>query len=185
MDDEPVRIESYDPSWPASYEEERRALEQTLGNSITGGVHHVGSTSVPGLAAKPIIDILVGVEDLESSRKLIASLGELGYMYAPYRPEEMVWFCKPNSAHRTHHLHLVPANSPRFNDELAFRDYLRTHQEVAKEYAALKRRLAAEFEHDREAYTEAKGDFIHQILDRAGDGGGGSAPDPPGSKTVP
>jgi GrpB-like predicted nucleotidyltransferase (UPF0157 family) len=167
VDEEPVRIESYDPSWPARFEEERRALEKTLGNSITGGVHHVGSTSVPGLDAKPVIDILVGVDDLESLRNFIEPLGGLGYMYAPYRPDEMHWFCKPDPAHRTHHLHLVPTDSPRFNGELAFRDYLRIHREVAKEYAALKRRLAAEFEHDREAYTEAKADFIQEVLDRA------------------
>jgi GrpB-like predicted nucleotidyltransferase (UPF0157 family) len=100
-------------------------------------------------------------------RNFIEPLGGLGYMYAPYRPDEMHWFCKPDPAHRTHHLHLVPTDSPRFNGELAFRDYLRIHPEVAKEYAALKRRLVAELEHDREAYTEAKADFIQEVLDRA------------------
>src|SRR3954471_11998750 len=99
VEHEPVRIEPYDPSWPARFEEERRALEKTLGNSITGGVHHVGSTSVPGLDAKPVIDILVGIDDLESSREFIEPLAGLGYMYSPYRPDEMLWFCKPNPAH--------------------------------------------------------------------------------------
>jgi GrpB-like predicted nucleotidyltransferase (UPF0157 family) len=163
-DDEPVRIEAYDPAWPAQFQSERMALEQALGDQVTGGIHHVGSTAVPGLDAKPIIDILVGVEDLPGSRACFGDLRRLGYLYAPYRPDEMHWFCKPHPSRRTHHLHLVPTNSPRFRDELAFRDHLRSHPRVASEYAALKRRLAAEFEDDREAYTAAKGAFIRSCL---------------------
>src|SRR3954447_11007989 len=166
---ESIRIASYDPSWPARFEEERQALEKMLGDSITGGIHHVGSTSVPGLAAKPVVDILVGVDGLESSRELIEPLAALGYMYSPYRPDEMLWFCKPNPTQRTHHLHLVPTDSHRFRAELAFRDYLRAHPEVAKDYGVLKRRLAIEFEQDREAYTEAKSGFIQEVLGRAAD----------------
>jgi GrpB-like predicted nucleotidyltransferase (UPF0157 family) len=168
-DDEPVRVDSYDHSWPARFEQEHPGLEKALGDSITGGIHHVGSTSVPGLDAKPIIDILVGVADLEASRASIEPLAGVGYMYAPYRPDEMLWFCKPDPAHRTHHLHLVPTDSSRFRSELAFRDYLRTHPEVAEEYATLKRRLASQFEHNRAAYTEAKADFIRDVLDRVPD----------------
>ena len=167
VDDEPVRIDPYDRSWPARFEEEHRVLEETLGSLVTGGIHHVGSTAVPGLDAKPVIDILVGVDVLESSRAYIEPLAGLGYMHSPYRPDEMLWFCKPNPAHRTHHLHLVPTGSSRFQAELAFRDYLRTHHGVAKKYAILKRQLASQFRHDREAYTEAKADFIRDVLDRA------------------
>jgi GrpB-like predicted nucleotidyltransferase (UPF0157 family) len=115
---------------------------------------------VPGLEAKPIIDILVGVRDLEQSRSCFDRLIALGYVYAPYRLKEMHWFCKPNPSRRTHHLHLVPTDSSRFRDELAFRDYLRSNRDIAEEYSALKRHLAKEFEHDREAYTAAKADFI-------------------------
>jgi HAD superfamily hydrolase (TIGR01509 family) len=166
-DDEPVRIVRYDSSWPARFEAERDLLERSLGARVTGGVHHVGSTAVPGLAAKPVVDILVGVRDLASSRDCFGELAKIGYQYAPYRGEEMHWFCKPDPAHRTHHLHLVPTGSPRFRDELAFRDYLRDHADIAREYGALKRRLAERFEHDREAYTAAKADFIRAALDRA------------------
>jgi len=166
--EEPVRIEPYDATWPARFEEERAALLETIGDSIVAGIHHVGSTAVPGLDAKPVIDILVGVADLPGSRRCIEPLAGLGYLYVPYRPEEMHWFCKPDPSHRTHHLHLVPADSRRFGDELAFRDYLRLHPDVAAEYAQLKHRLADQFDHDREAYTEAKGDFIRGVLDRAG-----------------
>src|SRR5881227_777859 len=169
-DDEPVRIDSYDRNWPVRFEEERQVLEETLGNSVTGGIHHVGSTAVPGLDAKPVIDILVGVDDLESSRAYIEPLAQVGYMYSPYRRDEMLWFCKPDPAHRTHHLHLVPTGSPRFEAELAFRDYLREHPDVGAQYAALKRQLATRFEHDRDAYAQAKGDFIRCVLDRVAGG---------------
>jgi GrpB-like predicted nucleotidyltransferase (UPF0157 family) len=119
------------------------------------------------LAAKPVIDILVGVRSLEGSRACFGRLGELEYLYAPYRGEEMHWFCKPDPSRRTHHLHLIPTNGERFRDELAFRDYLRAHADVAAEYGELKRRLAEEFRHDREGYTEAKGEFIRATLVRA------------------
>lgn len=129
------------------------------------GYTHVGSTAVPGLAAKPVIDILVGVDDLSSSRACVEPLAAVGYVYAPYRPDEMHWFCKPDPSRRTHHLHLVPAGSPRFRAELAFRDHLRSHPDACAGYAALKWQLAARFEHDREAYTEAKADFIRAVLE--------------------
>jgi GrpB-like predicted nucleotidyltransferase (UPF0157 family)/8-oxo-dGTP pyrophosphatase MutT (NUDIX family) len=165
--DEPVRIAPYDPTWPERFAEEHAALSAAIGDWAVGGIHHVGSTAVAGLEAKPVIDILVGVHDLETSRECFARLAALGYLYAPYRADEMHWFCKPHPARRTHHLHLVPTGSPRFRDELAFRDYLRDHADVAREYGALKRRLAEEFEHDREAYTAAKANFIRDVLARA------------------
>jgi GrpB-like predicted nucleotidyltransferase (UPF0157 family) len=164
---EPVRIVPYDPAWPARFQEERAALVAAIGDWIAGGVHHVGSTSVPGLEAKPVIDILVGVQGLEESRACFERLVRLGYQYAPYRPDEMHWFCKPSAAGRTHHLHLVPVNSSRFREELVFRDYLRSDRDVACEYGELKRGLAKRFEHDREAYTEAKAEFIRATVRRA------------------
>jgi GrpB-like predicted nucleotidyltransferase (UPF0157 family) len=167
MTDEPIRIVPYDPSWPARFEQECAALTNAIGEWVDGGVHHVGSTAVPGLAAKPVIDILVGVRSLEEARACHGRLGELEYLYFPYRSEEMHWFCRPNPNRRTHHLHLVPTGSQRFRDELAFRDYLRVHRDVAEEYGALKRRLAEEFTYDREAYTEAKGEFIRAVVGRA------------------
>jgi GrpB-like predicted nucleotidyltransferase (UPF0157 family) len=165
--EEPVRVTAYDPRWPARFEEERASLADAIGGWAVGGIHHVGSTAVPGLDAKPIIDILVGVADLPNSRACFAPLARLGYLYAPYRVQEMHWFCKPHPSRRTHHLHLVPTDSRRFRDELTFRDHLRSHPDTAADYAALKRRLAARFEDDRETYTEAKGDFIRTAVDRA------------------
>jgi len=160
--DEPVRIVDYDPAWPGRFEEERGVLVGALGDSVVGGIHHVGSTSVPGLASKPVIDILVGVRDLERSRSCFEPLAALGYLYAPYRSGEMHWFCKPDPRRRTHHLHLVPVDSARFRDELAFRDNLRVDVELARGYEALKHELAARHRDDREAYTQAKGEFIRR-----------------------
>ncbi len=167
--DEPVRIVVYDHAWPKRFEQERVALDDAIGGWVVGGIHHVGSTAVPDLDAKPVIDILAGVADLNGSRPCFDRLARLRYVYFPYRSDEMHWFCKPSPSRRTHHLHLVPTGSPRFHDELAFRDYLRTHLDVAREYGTLKHRLAVEFRHDREAYTDAKADFIRETLLRAAD----------------
>jgi GrpB-like predicted nucleotidyltransferase (UPF0157 family) len=163
--DEPVRLVPHDPSWPTLFGTEKRLLERSIGRCITGGVHHVGSTAVPGLDAKPVIDILVGVEDLDSSRACFDDLAQLGYLYAPYRSAEMHWFCKPSRRHRTHHLHLVPTGSKRYTDELRFRDRLRDQPEVAARYVELKHALAEVHRCDREAYTDAKQEFIRSALD--------------------
>jgi GrpB-like predicted nucleotidyltransferase (UPF0157 family) len=166
--DEPVRVVPYDESWPARFDAEKKLLEATIGSWITGGIHHIGSTAVSGLAAKPVIDILVGVEDLPSSKACFGALAELGYQYAPYRVEEMHWFCKPSPAHRTHHLHLVPTGSRRYRQELAFRDTLRARPDLAERYEELKLQLALRYRDDREAYTEAKLSFINEALASGG-----------------
>lgn len=90
---EPVRIESHDPRWPARFRAEAAALQECIAPWISGGIHHVGSTSVPGLAAKPVIDILVGVESLDHSRPCLEKVAPLGYLYWPYRSEVMPRAC--------------------------------------------------------------------------------------------
>jgi GrpB-like predicted nucleotidyltransferase (UPF0157 family) len=165
--DESIRLSAYEPSWPTRFEEERAALEEAIGDWVVCGIHHVGSTAVAGLEAKPIIDILAGVRSLDESRGCFEPLARrLDYMYAPYLPEEMHWFCKPHPSRRTHHLHLVPVDSKRYADELAFRDRLRADRQAAGEYLALKRDLARRFAHDRDAYTDAKADFVRRVLDQ-------------------
>ena len=129
-----VRIVPYDPAWPSLFEQERSLLQEALGEWLAGPVEHFGSTAVPGLAAKPVIDIMAGVDSLQASQPAIAAAGGLGYVYYPYRPDDMHWFCKPSAAFRTHHLHLVPFNSRLWIERLAFRDYLRRDQAVAAEY---------------------------------------------------
>lgn len=160
----PIRIVAYDPSWPRRFRDERAILERSLESWIAGPIEHVGSTAVPGLAAKPIIDIMVAVESLPASVPAVSALAEIGYVYFPYRPEVMHWFCKPSAATRTHHLHLVPAGSRLWKERIAFRDCLRRDLVTARDYAELKRRLARRYELDREAYTKAKGPFIRRVL---------------------
>jgi len=163
-DDDPVRVAAYDPGWGAQFEAERAALRKCIGPWVTGGIHHVGSTSVPGLPAKPVIDIMAGVESLDRSRPCIEKVTSLNYLYAPYLGDVMHWFCKPHPARRTHHLHLVPAGSRRYLDELAFRDALRGDPALAQRYAALKLDLAARFRDDRDGYTQHKTFFVGEVL---------------------
>lgn len=164
--DEPIRLSAYDPSWPEAFATEAGVLRGLLEPWITGGIHHVGSTAVPGLTAKPIIDIMVGVSSLDDSRPSIDVLTDAGWWYAPYRPDTMHWFCRPDPARRTHHLHLVPTGSQWYRAELAFRDHLIAHPEDATAYTCLKLDLAKRFANDREAYTDGKTDFILEVLAR-------------------
>ena len=163
-----VHIEPYSVAWLERFAAEAGVIGRTIGPWITGGIHHVGSTAVPGLAAKPVIDIMVGVADLQSSRRCVELLKPLNYCYWPYRAEVMHWFCKPRPSHRTHHLHLVPTGSPRYLNVLAFRDYLRAHPDARADYEALKRDLADRYPNDREAYTEGKTDLIGKLTEAAG-----------------
>ncbi|HTQ42789.1 MAG TPA: GrpB family protein [Polyangiaceae bacterium] len=154
----------YDASWPARFDEERAALAPVLSPWLAGPIEHIGSTAVPGLVAKPVIDIMAAVASLDASRPALAAVAALHYVYFPYRAEIMHWLCKPSDEVRTHHLHLVPFGSALWHDRLRFRDRLRNDARVAAEYAALKLNLATRYQFDRDAYTDAKEPFVHRIL---------------------
>lgn len=171
MREEPVDLAPYDPAWPRKFEQERVRLAPVLAPWLAGTIEHIGSTAVPGLVAKPIIDIMAAVRDLPSSLDARTALRALGYMYFPYRADVMHWFCKPSPARRTHHLHLVPESSTLWADRIVFRDHLRASPSAAAEYAALKTALAVRYRFDREAYTDAKSGFIQSVLERASTGG--------------
>jgi GrpB-like predicted nucleotidyltransferase (UPF0157 family) len=168
MREEPIQLVPYDAAWPDLFAEERALIEPMLSPWLAGPIEHIGSTAIPGMKAKPIIDIMAGVADLRTSRNAEAALRSLNYMYFPYRPDVMHWFCKPSPAHRTHHLHLVPIGSQLWSERLSFRDYLRASPEAALEYVALKEALAEAHEFDREAYTQGKSEFVRSIVERAG-----------------
>ena len=104
--EEAINVVPYDSSWPARFQSEKNVLAEVLGTWVRGGIHHVGSTAVPGLAAKPVIDIMVGIRNLNEARACIPLLDRIGYCYSPYR-DYMHWFCKPSPYRRTHHLHLL------------------------------------------------------------------------------
>ncbi len=175
----PVVIADYDPHWATTYAEESARIHDAVGEWLVG-MEHVGSTSVPGLAAKPIVDIMPGVRALGDAPYVISAMEELGYQYiAEYEDElpERRYFVRPpgpaNRHRRLFHIHAVETTTAFWRRHVAFRDYLRAHPKVAGEYAALKRRLAAEYGSDREGYTEAKTEFIRRIesLALAGEAG--------------
>ena len=159
-----IELLPYDSTWPSKFELERQALQALLSPWLVGPIEHIGSTAVPGLIAKPVIDMMAPVENLAASRDAIALLEGTEYCYAPYKAEEMHWFCKPSPSLRTHHLHLVPKGSSRWEEVLRFRDALRSQPTRATEYALLKQELAKQHKDDREAYTQAKTHFIRSVL---------------------
>ncbi|MBK9705267.1 MAG: GrpB family protein [Betaproteobacteria bacterium] len=163
-DEAPVVVVAYDPTWPARFLRERARLEDLLAAWLAGPIEHIGSTAIPGMIAKPVIDLMAPVDDLDASRPAIAVVEAAGYAYFPYRAESMHWFCKPSAAFRTHHLHLVPRDSRLWRERLAFRDRLRADLLLAAEYAALKVRLARQHPRDREAYTDGKAPFVRRVV---------------------
>jgi len=136
-----IRVIPYDPQWPAQYEEERIRISQALGDMIAG-IEHFGSTAIPGLAAKPTIDILVCVEPLQPAEVYVKLLDSLGYVLQVFPGEAPDHVLLQKGHQRTHHLHIVPQGSYEHWRHLAFRDYLRTHPDTAHAYAELKIRLA-------------------------------------------
>ena len=167
MDAERVEIVDYDRAWRDAFEAERPRLVAALGALLTGSIEHVGSTSVPGLAAKPIVDVQIGVAGLAESRGAFVSLEALGYLYTPVRPDVMHFFEKRPPGAQAYNLQLIPYRSDCWNRRIAFRDYLRSHSEAAREYAILKRQLARDFPFDRAAYGSGKGPFIRRITEGA------------------
>ena len=161
-----IHLVEYSPEWPKMFEVEKGNLICLLGGYLEGGIEHIGSTSVQGLIAKPVIDIMFGVVSLDASRGAIELLTRAGYQYSAYKGDIMHWFCKPSFEHRTHHLHLVPFESPLWSERLCFRDRLRSSEVLKQEYSSLKRELARRYQNEREAYTDEKWPFIESELSR-------------------
>jgi GrpB-like predicted nucleotidyltransferase (UPF0157 family) len=171
---EEVAVVPYDPRWPDMFEEERLHLLACLPPQIVRRIEHFGSTAVPGLAAKPIVDMLVEVTSLEETRNKIAPLLEAqGYDYfwrptwGDDTPPFYAWFIKRDEeGKRTHHIHMVEADFEHW-DRLLFRDYLIEHPDTAREYGELKEKLSRLHGKDRAAYTQAKGEFIRRVTEEA------------------
>jgi GrpB-like predicted nucleotidyltransferase (UPF0157 family) len=170
---EKPELRPHDPRWAESGRAERDRLAHLLDTWLVDGVEHVGSTSVPGLAAKPIIDLMASVSDLDTA---VAQAGERlagdGWCYVPPELDQRPYrrfFVKPDAAgqHRVAHLHLISAGHPRWAEQIAFRDALRGDARLARRYAGLKRELAARHPGDREAYSAAKTEFVAAVLRQA------------------
>ncbi|MDD5342035.1 MAG: GrpB family protein [Patescibacteria group bacterium] len=170
---EEISIVPYNPNWPRMFEDEADFLRAKLPKNLVKRIEHFGSTAVPGLSAKPIIDILVETTSLEETKKqIVPILIAEGYEYfwrpaIGDQPPYYAWFIKRGAqGQRTHHIHMVESDSELW-DRLYFRDYLRQFPEEARRYDELKRDLSNKYSHDRVKYTVAKSDYIQTVTEKA------------------
>ena len=174
-----IALVEYDPRWPERFAAEAARVRAALSEGLVVAIEHFGSTAVPGLSAKPIIDIIVGVRSVAEAReRAVPALEALGYAFWYDNPEPgHLFFVKglPPNGPRTHHVHMMEPETFRdpknagllFWDRLLFRDYLRAHPEEAQRYEAVKRDLAQRFPEDREAYTDGKTEYVSTVMQKA------------------
>ena len=158
-----IEVIEYDPSWPVAFEAERGLLRGTLGD-VAIEIHHIGSTAVPGLAAKPIIDILVEVSDLEALDALNDRMRDIGY--APrgeFGIKGRRYFTK-GDGDRTHQIHAFKSGDDNVTRHIAFRDYLRADPDVAREYGELKKAVAESCGNDIERYCDGKDAYVKRLV---------------------
>ncbi len=163
-----VKLVPHNPEWAGLFEEEKQLLFKTFGEKIIA-IEHIGSTAIPDLPAKPIIDMNVAVSSLDDIDVFIKKLPELGYEYISERRfSDRQFFPKGSRENRTHHLNLVEITSETgWKSQLLFRDYMIKHPETRKEYADLKTKLAEKYADNRDEYTERKSGFILGIIEKA------------------
>ena len=167
---EPIDLVDADPAWTGRGEQERDRLETLLEPWLVARIEHVGSTAIPNLPAKPIIDLQAPVADLADARPITAALGPHDWHYVDPDLDQRPWrrfFVKVAGGQRSAHLHIMVLDSPRWHQQIAFRDALRADPTLTADYAALKRVLAIRHSDNREAYTAAKSDFIRKVLARS------------------
>jgi GrpB-like predicted nucleotidyltransferase (UPF0157 family) len=161
---QPIEVVDYDRDWPRQYVAERDRIDAAIGD-VALAIEHVGGTAVPGLPAKPVIDLMVGVEDIERAGPAVAGLINLGYEYVPELESQLPdrrYFRRGSP--ESHHVHMVPVSSDYWAEHLLFRDYLRTHPQAAEEYGKLKLGLAGRHRLDRDAYRAGKVPFIDTVV---------------------
>ncbi len=166
---EEVEVVEYDPQWPELFAAEAASLRPAFGASLVA-LEHIGSTSVPGLAAKPIVDIQAIVQSVADAQRAAPMLAALVWQQGVFAldPERRLYFKKYNAdGKRTHQLHVYAPDHPAASVHLLFRDYLRAHPDEAERYEALKRELAERFHFDRLAYNDAKTAYVNEVLAKA------------------
>lgn len=166
--DPAVRIVDYDSAWPVLAEQELGRIEDAVGD-VAVRLEHVGSTAVPGLSAKPVVDLQLSVAAIEPTGRYVVPLEGLGYLFAP-APEspDYHFFAKPPERPRRYHLHVCETGSEHEFRHIALRDFLRSHPDEAARYAALKREVVARHPQDRLAYIDAKSEYVTDLERRAG-----------------
>ena len=158
-----IELEMYNPDWPAQYEHEACQIANIFGEQLIS-IHHIGSTAIPGIKAKPVIDIMVVVHDIEKVEQFNPSMILLGYTpRGEYGIPGRRYFPKIIDEVHSHHVHVYGPGHKDITRLLNFRDYLRAHPEKALAYSQLKEILAKKFRHDSAGYTDAKTDFIKKI----------------------
>lgn len=162
-----VIIVKYNPLWIEQFEQEKERIQLALGNKAVS-IEHIGSTSIRGLPAKPIIDIAVGVKKFGEADLFIEPLQIIGYEYVPKKEfPNRRFFRKGEWRKGTHHLHVYETSSDEWNNNLLFRDYLREHPETLRRYAQIKEELAKLYPDDRNTYTNLKAPFIQSVIETA------------------
>ena len=162
-----LEVVPYDPRWPEAFASEAPRVRDAIGENVVA-VHHIGSTAVPGLAAKPIIDIVVEVNDIEAVDAQNERMRQLGYeVRGEWGFSGRRYFVKREGSRRTHHVHVYQTGHPEIESACAFRDYLRAHPAQAREYGCLKQRLARQLPLAVQGYQEAKADFVERMVKAA------------------
>lgn len=162
-----VVLHAFNPNWAQQYIEEKQQILTAIGPFVLG-IEHIGSTSIEGMKAKPIIDMIVGIHDITAVPQLIQPLQQVQFEYVPKLEwPDRAFFRKGLWGQGTCHVHICEINSQQWHEKLLFRDYLRLHAEAARAYASLKEQLAAQYASDRHAYTAHKEPFIRAIIDKA------------------
>jgi GrpB-like predicted nucleotidyltransferase (UPF0157 family) len=157
-----VELLPHNEQWHQLFAEEKMRLQNAIGENVIA-VEHIGSTSICGIAAKPVLDIAAAVSDKASGEKCVAPLEKIGYEYrGEYGIAERFYFVKGEP--RTHHLHILLSESDALKNHLLFRDYLLSNRLVAAEYDKLKKELSEKFQNDRDAYLEGKAEFVERSL---------------------
>lgn len=164
-----VIVQPYDPAWPEAFEAIRREIAAALG-SLAVGIHHVGSTAVPGMSAKPIIDMDVEISDMADFPEVVARLAAAGYEHEgdlEIRGREA--FCYEGKSHlQKHHLYICPSDSPELHRHLTFRNYLRTHPDAVEEYSRIKEEAANGYPDSIDGYMRCKAPCIERLYQRCG-----------------
>jgi GrpB-like predicted nucleotidyltransferase (UPF0157 family) len=170
MADQPVEIVEFDPAWAERFVAERDRVSAILRPWLAAPIEHIGSTSVPGLAAKPVVDMLAPVRSLAQARAAVDPLTDDGWVFWSEDPCQTyrLWFLRPEPERRTHHLHVIESSDAHARALLAFRDALRSDAALRQAYVELKRWAARENPDNRNAYTNCKADFVDQVLRQAG-----------------
>ena len=164
-----VRVVPYQKAWAEEFEREKARILKVCGSKVIV-LEHIGSTSVPGLAAKPIIDIAVGIKKFKDAEKLIRPLNTIGYRFYKSFQRQRLFVAKGPDERRTHYLHVMRYNGVKWKSDQLFRNYLRSHPTVAKQYGELKRKLAKIYQEDRHAYSDKKDSFIKSVITQANTG---------------